>query len=168
MTGRTHAAIGLSEALAISLIDNNIQPAFLCGILVGCMLPDIDSAGSFISRKLKVNLGFLGHRKILHSILGSLIFSLPFVIFQKYFGPYSLFIAYGLFIGCITHLILDSFTVSGIAWFYPFSKKKIKGKIVTGSIWDTVFLVCGVASIFILAKYISNGNLNSIIERFIK
>jgi membrane-bound metal-dependent hydrolase YbcI (DUF457 family) len=100
--------------------------------------------------------------------LGALIFSLPFFIFKNYIGPFSIYLAYGLFLGCITHLILDSLTLSGIAWFYPFSKKRIRGRIRTGGIWDTVFLVFGVVSILIFAKFISGNNLDLLISRFLK
>lgn len=168
MTGRTHAAIGVSEAMAIALLGNNVSPALLGGLVIGSLLPDIDVAGSFIANQTKINLGVLGHRKILHSLLGALLLSLPFLLLKNYIGGAAIALTIGLFLGCITHLVLDSFTLSGIAWFYPFSKKKLRGRIKTGGIWDTVFLVFGVVSIFVFVQFLSGSKLKLLLSGFLK
>ena len=168
MTGRTHATIGVSEAMAIALLSPQVPPVLLGALVVGSVLPDLDVAGSFISNKTKINLSFLWHRKILHSLVGALLLSLPFLLLKSYIGVFSVYLTEGLFLGCITHLVLDSFTVSGIAWFYPFSKKKLKGRIKTGGIWDTVFLVFGVGSIFVFVNFLEGSKLALLLTHFLK
>jgi len=168
MTGRTHATIGVSEAMAIALLNPNVPPVLLGALVVGSVLPDLDVAGSFISNKTKVNLSFLGHRKLLHSLVGAALLSLPFLLLKSYIGVFSVYLTLGLFLGCITHLVLDSFTLSGIAWLYPFSKKKLKGGIKTGGIWDTVFLGAGVISIFVFARFLFESKFALVFTNFLK
>ena len=49
----------------------------------------------------------------------------------------------GLFLGVLSHLLLDSFTIGGLPWFYPFSKKKFSlGKIKTNSKLEDI--LCGI------------------------
>jgi inner membrane protein len=168
MTGMTHATIGLSEAMAIALLSPNVPPVLLGALVVGSVLPDIDVAGSFISNRTKINLSFLGHRKILHSLIGALLLSLPFLLLKNYIGVFSVYLTAGLFLGCITHLVLDSFTLSGITWFYPFSKKKLRGRIRTGSLGDTAFLVFGVISIFVFVQFLSGSKLALLFTHFLK
>ena len=47
-----------------------------------------------------------------------------------------------LFIGCLSHLLYDTFNIQGIMWLHPFKKKRYKiGKIQTQSKEETFFRV---------------------------
>lgn len=89
-----------------------------------------------------------GHRGITHSIVGVFLISLIWfiIVLSVYYIlyifttivlkiPNLLFylLAYpiGMFFGGLCHLFEDSFTVSGIRWFQPFSNLRIRGNIKT-------------------------------------
>gem|GEM_PF-2494395 len=61
-------------------------------------------------------LGGLGnvHRKLLHNI-----WFLSIVVVATYLIFHSLISVFGIIIGFISHLIADSFTVTGVYWLYP-------------------------------------------------
>ena len=49
----------------------------------------------------------------------------------------------GVFLGILSHLLLDSFTIGGLPWFYPLSKKKFSlAKIKTNSRGED--MLCGI------------------------
>ncbi len=77
----------------------------------------------------------ISHRGLWHSLLGILIISFNWLIISLllsvYLGNSILFFTMGIFLGCFTHLLQDSFTVSGINWLYPFNILHLKGKIKT-------------------------------------
>jgi len=107
---------------------------FLAFILLGALLPDIDSADSFIGRKVKPLSLFFKHREFWHSITAMIFFTIiVFLIAQNIY-------ALALAIGYLSHLILDSLTRGGIAFFWP-SKMRIKGKLKTRGIVDLMLLV---------------------------
>ncbi len=72
-------------------------------------------------------------------------------IIGLYFNNFQYFFAFAL--GYFTHLSADMLNYKGIMLFCPFSKKKIKGFIKTGSITEKIiFIVCLIAG-FILLLY---------------
>ena len=77
----------------------------------------------------------ISHRGLWHSFLGILVISFSWIvislILSLYLGNSILFLALGIFLGCFTHLLQDSFTVSGINWLYPLSVLHLKGRIKT-------------------------------------
>lgn len=115
---------------------------FLTGTLIGSILPDIDHKNSYLGNKLKplsatVNL-VAGHRKLFHS--GILYAAIYLIGKNSIYNPYILQLLFGLFIGAISHLILDTFNPLGIPWFYPLSKKKLSiASIKTGGKLETIF-----------------------------
>ena len=89
-----------------------------------------------------------GHRGITHSITGVFLISLIWliIVISIYYILYIFtsiilkipdllfyLLAYpiGMFFGGLSHLFEDSFTVSGIRWFQPFSNIRITGSIKT-------------------------------------
>ena len=78
------------------------------------------------------------HRGLLHSFAGigltSLILSGYLALILTWLGgPLTLLPAFGcaFFAGCVLHLVEDTCTRAGIAWFYPFSRRRIAGSIRT-------------------------------------
>lgn len=117
----------------------------LGGAIVGSLFPDIDHKNSYIGQKAKsvskaINK-FAGHRKLFHAPLIYLfLYSIGIGMIKEKLG---LVLINGLFLGIFSHLILDSFTIGGLPWFYPFSKKKVSlAKVKTnGKLED---ILCGI------------------------
>ncbi len=139
MLWMTHVLIGLFFYLVLSRF--GVLPVSLLGVLfvsLGSVLPDIDHPRSFVSHlsaffrfgsKL-IHLG--GHRGPMHTIWAVLFLtSLVIAITRRL--PISALVASSAFaLGYVAHLIADSFTRSGVAWFYPVDRHRISGPIRTG------------------------------------
>jgi len=136
---RTHLVFSfLIGLLIISSFDIQNKTIFIIILLIASVLPDIDSYKSKIGKKVKplsflINI-FLGHRGIFHSVFLLILISLLIML-----ASYEITIAF--FVGYLSHLILDSLTPEGVMFFYPFSKKKTKGFIRTGSLVENILFV---------------------------
>jgi len=100
--------------------------------IFGTILPDVDSKLSKIGKKkvFRVLQFFVKHRGFMHSfffiILIFLITSfLPFIL--------RIYLCFGLFL----HIFLDSLTIRGINFLYPF-KFKIRGFVKTGRLFEKI------------------------------
>ncbi|MFY9193815.1 MAG: metal-dependent hydrolase [Methanoculleus sp.] len=78
------------------------------------------------------------HRGLLHSLAGvgltSLLLSGYLALILVWLGvPLTLLPAFGLafFAGCILHLMEDTCTPAGVAWLYPFSRRRLAGSVRT-------------------------------------
>lgn len=136
----THILLGITVFLFTKdffSAGNNL--IFFLMVLLGSILPDIDSRHSKINRWS----GFVGniatflakHRGFFHSLLFFLI--LFFVISYYWKNNY----AWGLLLGYFAHLIGDGITRRGVQIFYPFSKFKFKGPIRVGGMFETIIMV---------------------------
>lgn len=99
---------------------------FLGGAFVGSIFPDIDHRNSFIGKKTKgvskaINK-LAGHRKLFHAPLAYLF--LYSIVIGMFTDKLMLIGIKGIFLGIFSHLVLDSLTIGGLPWFYPFSKKR--------------------------------------------
>ena len=93
----TDIPYGLGYGLAVGLF------------LIGSLLPDIDSPNSLLGRYVHLPIG---HRTWTHSVW----FFLPLVVLAYFIPVLSyLGLGYGL------HLLMDSVSRCGVAFFYPFS-----------------------------------------------
>ncbi len=132
---RTHLIIALFFILIFfEYIENPI--VFLPVIFLATIIPDIDSRFSRIGHHkiFRIFNFFVKHRGITHSFTFLAIVSLLFLLsFKEILLPFVL--AYSL------HLFLDALTLTGIMPLYPL-KFRIKGKIKTGGIIETVLFVC--------------------------
>lgn len=141
----------------------NLDPyLFLSGVLIGSLLPDVDSY-SFLSllKKSRKNpflyitlallkyvfwipyafiLSFLfgkdyfSHRSSSHSLIFLLL-----IFSAIYFLSFPF--AYGILFGGVLHLLQDSTTLSGVAWFSPISEIRVRGVLRTGQRWFGYFLI---------------------------
>lgn len=149
MNYKTHINGGILIGLYVNLQMTNTSKVsigiLIGGSLLGSVLPDIDHKNSYIGRKVKtvskVINKFAGHRKLFHAPLVYLLLysmGLGFVT-----DKLLIFGVRGLFLGILSHLFLDSFTIGGLPWFYPFSKAKFSlSKIKTnGKLED---ILCGI------------------------
>lgn len=82
------------------------------------------------------------HRGISHTIISTLIVGgLSILALRNINIYYGWYIAIGYFL----HLVEDTFTVSGVAYFYPFSKKRYKIPLMStgtkkGAVVETIFI----------------------------
>lgn len=106
--------IGVSNAMdRFSLI--TVLVICTLGLILGSLLPDIDSKNSILGRYVPFMEDIVGHRGITHTIWVVLLFFVG-----AYFSG-NLFVwmvAFGYFF----HLLQDSFSRQGVAWLYPLGK----------------------------------------------
>lgn len=149
MNYKTHINGGILASFYLTSRMSNVElipiSIFIGGSIIGSLLPDIDHKNSYIGKKAKsvskVINKLAGHRKLFHSPILYLILYMATAHAIK--DVYKLILIKGLFLGIMSHLILDSCTVGGIPWFYPLSQKKISiGKIKTNS--QLEFTFCGI------------------------
>lgn len=149
MNYKTHLNGGILAGLYIissKMINQPVVPMgiFLGGAVIGSILPDIDHKNSYIGKKTKkvsrVINKLAGHRKLFHApLIYLLLYSMGLGMDLR---ELLLIGMKGLFLGIFSHLLLDSFTLGGLPWFYPFSKKRFSlGKIKTNGALEYIF--CG-------------------------
>lgn len=138
MTGRTHdlaAFTALTYVVAVNPLPNQLSLATALAAfsanMVGGLAPDLDQptanlyrkvrGGSILAKLISPFLG--GHRFISHSILGILVFGfLTRFVLDKMSAVVlvDMQIVWQTFmIGFVSHLIMDTFTKEGVAWFFP-------------------------------------------------
>jgi len=141
MLFHTHILIGIVLYLTIGEAfggGNKILFFFL--VLLGSILPDIDSANSKINRwsgiiGILVSI-FAKHRGLFHSLA---FHGVLFLIISSMWHNYY---AWGLFLGYTAHVIGDGITLGGLKVFYPFSKFSLRGPIRVGGFTEgIIFLV---------------------------
>jgi len=149
MIWRTHLAFGfLSGLLLMPFINMGNKYIFFGVVLIGALLPDIDSPNSKISSKIPIiprllNI-FTKHRGILHTLLFAFIIS----------GVVWLFVSYiyaaALLIGYISHLVIDGFTMAGINFLHPVVKLHLSGFIETGTFSEILLFILFLVLIIII------------------
>ena len=129
----------LFTSFLISSLRNFIPPdqaiTFTIIALFATLLPDIDNRKSTIGRFFPLIGIAATHRGFFHTPLAALIFWLP----VRYFA--SPIIGSAFLAGYLSHIALDSLSKKGIALFFPFSKKRLRGPIRVGSAVETVLAV---------------------------
>ncbi len=137
MTGRTHDLAAFT-ALSMVFVTHPL-PHLTLGTLfvafganmIGGLTPDIDQptadlwnklpAGGVFSRIFSPFLG--GHRFISHSILGIFLFGFLTKFLLNVTSSFLIvdgtLVWWAFMIGYVSHLIMDTFTRDGVAWFFP-------------------------------------------------
>jgi len=148
MLNKTHLVITVFFILLfLPLI--NYKISFVIIALIATLIPDFDTKFSSTGKNflLRPFQFFLKHRDILHSFTFAILLTLFFVLFFP-------ILAFGFFVGYVSHLVADSFTILGIKPFYPF-KKIINGKIQTGGkIESVIFGVFVIVDLAMLVVYL--------------
>lgn len=138
MMFKTHLALGfLIALLSLQFLSPSYPWLFVPLVTIFSALPDIDTEKSKFGRKIYPISLFLriifGHRGLFHSLFAALGF---YALFWYLGYP---FIALVVLIGYLAHLIGDALTVEGVAFLYPFSKRRISGFMRCGGIMETFF-----------------------------
>ena len=103
MKGTTHLAAG---CLAASLIPGITAPA-AAGLILGSVLPDIDSKKSLVGRHVPVLPRLLPHRTVTHGLAFMLLLGC-------FFSPLGM--------GIGLHILMDMCTPEGVKLFWPFGR----------------------------------------------
>lgn len=104
MRGITHLGAGVLVAVMMP----NAGIGDFVGLIMGSVLPDIDSKTSIIGRYVPVLPKMIPHRTITHSLL----MVAGAVLLSKSLG-----------LGILLHIVLDMFTKEGVPLFWPIKKK---------------------------------------------
>lgn len=146
----------LNATQGLDLISVETLP-YLCATTLGGLLPDIDHRRSMIGQKAKVasyvTSKVCGHRGITHA---PLVATLVWFLLCPMFGAFVQLLITGLYVGVMSHIVLDGCTRQGIPLLYPFSKKKYHVfNIRTGSsIEKTVDVLLIVGLGYIVLKFV--------------
>lgn len=133
---RTHIVFAFLIGYVFSFLSQGKILLFFSLLLISASLPDVDNPKSKFGKKIKiiswtVNLLFK-HRGIFHSLF--FVFGISFLgllFFDK-------IVFWSLFLGSLSHLIADSFTLKGINFFYPFNLFNVKGFVKTNGRLEAV------------------------------
>ena len=136
MLFRTHFLFGLLIFFILSPHTSIPTLLFLCSILLGVAIVDIDTKKSKLGRKklFRPIQFFVSHRGIFHSFFSALILSLLLYFFFKDFAT-------GFFIGYLSHLFLDTLTKTGTPLFWPLTHKHTKFFIQTGGLLEDILFL---------------------------
>jgi len=153
--GTTHLA--LAAAMFLSLKEFGLSVGVdlvFVAVLVGSIFPDIDHPRSSIARQSFLTQGISRvassvseHRGIFHSLVASIILTLPLYAILSYSGL-AVAPALGFWFGYLAHLVGDSATRGGVKWLQPFSDWKLKGPVRTGSVTEELIFVLLLAIVF--------------------
>ncbi len=143
MLFRTHLIFGFLIGLyLIEILNIEKQILFMVVLLFFSVFPDIDEGSSKVAKKLKpfsYLARIFGHRGVFHTIY------FPIAIFLVLFIFDLRLLGMGVLVGYLLHLILDSITKKGVAFFYPLSRMRVRGFVKVGSLIETLVFVVLVA-----------------------
>lgn len=105
----------------------------LAGVLLGLILVDLDSCKSKVGRKFWFLSWVFSHRGIMHSLVGCFVVSAGVGMINLWFG-------FGVFVGFVSHLVLDVLTLQGVKIFWPFDFR-VRGFVRSGGIFEDIFFV---------------------------
>ena len=169
--GRTHALAGIASLWLLRPVPEVVTAATMAPLAVlaalGALLPDLDAGESKIKRLSFAGLmplaplslalhRNLGHRGLLHSLLGlglSTLIFLPLASWGNGIVPLALSLGYA------SHLATDACTRSGVPLLYPRPRRYHllpRGlRITTGSLAEEVFFVLfAMAALLLLLSYL--------------
>ncbi len=140
MLFQSHVLLGVIFFLLVrNWFSGGNEIVFFLLVLLGSVLPDIDSSKSRVNKWsgiFGVIVGFaFRHRGIFHSLLFHLLL---FFIVRSFFGVYY---ASGLFLGYLAHLVGDGISKGGVKVFYPFSSYKVRGFMKVGGFVEGLLFV---------------------------
>ena len=130
MNGKTHIALSIASAAAIGFDPLRLPAIATLALTAGAVLPDIDHRyGAAVLRKplptplrqlARIPSVIFRHRGPLHSL-----FVLPVILIAAQLldylpHPFGLYIAFG----CVTHILADMLTPSGVPLLWPFTRRR--------------------------------------------
>lgn len=114
-------------ALPVLAFTDALTVTNIAAVGLGALLPDIDEPNSFIGRRTRgvsdLIHAVFDHRGMTHSLVGIAFTSILMLLLAN-FTPIPFITALCVVFGYCLHIIEDSFSVSGVKWLLPFSKKR--------------------------------------------
>lgn len=151
MTGKTHAACGLTTMAVITathlsgidIAGHTYQPAIgLFSVVVGSYMPDIDIQRSHMGKRHKIVSKMLTHRGITHTLLIPTVLLIAMLAAASNNIPVLPELVLGFNIGWVLHIVADLFNKKGVPLFWPILRKKVHiARVLTGSWQETLFLI---------------------------
>ena len=139
MLFRTHLAFSFLIGLyLIDFLTIEKQILFMVVLLFFSVFPDIDEGSSKVAKRLKpfsYLASIFGHRGVFHTVYFPIAISLVLFVFDLRL------ISIAVLIGYLLHLILDSITKKGVAFFYPLSKIRVRGFVKVGSLVENLIFI---------------------------
>ncbi|MBW2992415.1 metal-dependent hydrolase [Candidatus Woesearchaeota archaeon] len=145
MLFRTHALFALLIGTLIYQYFSFNPYFFVFLVFVGAVIPDIDKGTSKINNFLKITkpIAFVTrHRGIFHSLFFAVLISVLVHLYNHVAGI-------ALFIGYMSHVLLDGLNHAGVNLIHPLQKLHISGFIETGS-WGEHILTVFLGVVFLL------------------
>lgn len=131
MIAPTHISFAFFFSLFVTTISGyslNLDWLVYPFIILGAILPDIDTPNSYIGKLFLPVSRFLeknfGHRTLTHSFIGWL--SVTLVLSPLYFWNKNYLIFFSL--AYLSHLFLDMLNVRGVTFFWPNSTRDVFGR----------------------------------------
>lgn len=163
MTGRTHAGAGAFAGALAGAAVGSAEAGLFTGLLAA-LLPDIDTPGSVIGRRIPAIPAVIntlaGHRTVTHTVYFCLLIALGFGLLGGWLAEktgLAAFLGFKLALpalaGALSHLALDGCTRSGVEPLPPFNFR-VSGPLVTGSLPDTFLLFPGFSILAGCALYL--------------
>lgn len=157
MMGRQHATSGVITGSLVAYafhLDPGQAAAFIPLTAVASLLPDMDHPGAMLPRSLGwpgrmlaalINSVF-GHRTLTHSVLGIGALSAGMAFIPHL--PEHCY--WAVILGCVTHVLGDMLTISGVPVFWPMGRDYQIGWMRAGGQFEklvmTPLLVIGAAA----------------------
>lgn len=130
MTGTQHLVTGLTIGVTLTMVYPEASIPILAGAMIGALLPDIDTKNSLIN-KITFMFGwilqkFVGHREITHDlgVFGVIATAFYLISYNRLFQGFWLTFLPCLFLGILSHLMLDGMTKEGIPIFFSDKRGK--------------------------------------------
>lgn len=141
MRGISHSSAGALSAFVLLPFLGEINVIYIVAAVLGGLIPDLDANESMIkhfnipiTKKFRIKpflipamivSRFCKHRGGVHSLFGLILFTF-FIQGFFWFFKFTLYPYFSLTfaLGYFSHLLLDSWTISGVPLLYPYSQKK--------------------------------------------
>lgn len=132
MQGLTHLSAGF--LIAATVAPGDIKGTFLHAVIAS-LVPDIDEPRSAVGRLTPVvsrTINFAaGHRRVTHTVLFACLVGLVSLYLTR--TPRTSLVA---FLACLSHIVLDGLTPSGVQPFAPLNQIRLHWIVRTGSFLD--------------------------------
>ncbi len=145
MMWKTHLNFGILLGLiAIGFLHPAHPLKFMFIVVIAALFPDIDYKNSKTGKNFKLLSIVFNHRGWFHSSFALILFSL-----LAYYLKGEV-LAWAVFTGYFSHLVLDSLTPQGIMPLAPLHIWKIKGRLKTNSPAEFLLNIVIILCIFII------------------
>lgn len=156
MKGSMHislgTAVGIAGALELYPVSTGASVAFACSCIIGSAFPDIDIAGSAISKRTRPAANLVGmvfgHRQFIHSGVNMLLLAWLGQMFLPGRIESWRAVLGGFLLGFFLHLVQDTCTVGGVPWLFPIRKQFCLMHLRSGSPFCWI-ITAGIAALVV-------------------